>query len=340
MSLIKEGIKKMIVTFYDSRNDVILKYTNGLNNILFIEKEIGQENVMFNIDATNLDSSKLGKFDMIFFYFPHTGTPNKSEYNVSENTNLIQFFLSCCVNIMNKGCEVQIALKGTQPYSTWIDKSLKELPSGIKLVSQLPFDDSYMPGYVHRTTLGDRNSLKKVNNTNASIFSFCTDNNNSTASEDSELQLLTDLCVNVSIVITPDTPDERADDIVRERALEFLPLNQNDGLNKLQIRRLFQAGGENSYLPPSSQINRVLYALEQSGHVFSSNLNNNQMNNNNNNNNNKKKKKKMKNNKKNNKNNKNNNKNNYKSSRPLWWKGVSNCGSSPSTSTTAAPCTI
>eukprot|EP00961_Rhodomonas_salina_P290352 3923403-Rhodomonas_salina.1 len=118
MSIVKQGHTNITVTFFDTREEVLRKYPHAKQHIEYLQSKLSSEKVLFGVDATRLSESNLnlnlGKFDLVLFYFPHTGDPT-----VSSNQALVRGFLGSVLSVLEEGGEVEMALKTTEPYSKW-----------------------------------------------------------------------------------------------------------------------------------------------------------------------------------------------------------------------------
>jgi len=136
----------MVVTFYDHESEVLEKYPEASDNLLAL-REAGVE-VCFGIDACKLDSySDLGLFDVVMFYFPHTGD------SVESNKSLIRGFLSSVGNVVRPGGEVHLAVKSSNPYKKWGVSEIIDA-SDLAVSSKFQVDRDLFPEYIHRTTKG------------------------------------------------------------------------------------------------------------------------------------------------------------------------------------------
>jgi hypothetical protein len=87
-------------------------------NLQLLVKNLGEHSLQFGVDATALGKS-LGYFDLVLFYFPHTGVPNDSSVNVASNRELLRGFLASVPNVLADGAEVHVALKSCYHYDRW-----------------------------------------------------------------------------------------------------------------------------------------------------------------------------------------------------------------------------
>ena len=82
MAIVRQthGFHDVVTTFYDSAETTRAKYPDHDANRQFLEDN-GQ-GVLYNVDATSLMhflAGYGGKYDLVLFYFPHTGVSNTCE---------------------------------------------------------------------------------------------------------------------------------------------------------------------------------------------------------------------------------------------------------------------
>ncbi|KAL3904210.1 MAG: hypothetical protein SGILL_010155, partial [Bacillariaceae sp.] len=115
-AIVREGLKRLQVTFYDSRSTVLLKYPHAKSSLELLEKECAIP-PKYQVDATKIDQLyEAASFDLIFFTFPHTGVSNNSAHNVTSNQTLLRGFHKAARNLIKKEGEIQITLKNGQHY--------------------------------------------------------------------------------------------------------------------------------------------------------------------------------------------------------------------------------
>ena len=83
-SMVEQNVRNVTTTFYDSEAQVIAKYPPAAANIEYLRGH-AHGGVLFGVDARRLTDA-LGKFDVVMFWFPHTGVPNNDSRNVAEHT--------------------------------------------------------------------------------------------------------------------------------------------------------------------------------------------------------------------------------------------------------------
>jgi hypothetical protein len=136
-AIVKRGLPKVQVTFYDSKAQLLKKYPHAAATLTYLQQNC-EEPPRYQVDATTLDKLYPAKlFDLIFFIFPHTGIPNASSHCVESK-------------IIKPDGEIQITLKNGQHYERWQLPELLEKDAGLSLeASQHPLDKSMFPGYKH-----------------------------------------------------------------------------------------------------------------------------------------------------------------------------------------------
>lgn len=113
LGIVEEGRTNILATFYGTREQDFQKYPHAKEILKRLEQKC-KRSPMFSIDATKLHqfADSLGKFDLICFTFPRTGTPNrKSSQNIRTNQALLQGFLTSSRNVLKPSGEIQITLK-------------------------------------------------------------------------------------------------------------------------------------------------------------------------------------------------------------------------------------
>jgi Domain of unknown function (DUF2431) len=107
-AMMKEGIKRLQVTFYDSRQKLMLKYLHCKDSLDLLQK-VCQVPPRFQVDSTKIDSIyPTGSFDLIFFTFPHTDVPNNDKRSITFNQELLRGFLKAAGKILRHNGEIQV----------------------------------------------------------------------------------------------------------------------------------------------------------------------------------------------------------------------------------------
>jgi hypothetical protein len=160
-AIVKEGVVKLLATFYDSRPHLLRKYPHAKTTLAYLESHC-REPPRFQVDATKLDQYNLGTFDLIFFTFPHSGIPNSDPRNMESNQRLLRGFLKSAAKLLKAEGEIQITLKKGEHYDQWKLPSLLDTDGGLQLYSTHALDKSKFPGYKHRLTTGMQGPLTEV----------------------------------------------------------------------------------------------------------------------------------------------------------------------------------
>jgi 25S rRNA (uracil2634-N3)-methyltransferase len=145
----------LVTTFYDDESSTVSKYPEAQKNISYLR--LLQQPVCFKVDATNLilDPPDSPKFDLIIFYFPHTGIPNVVEAeSILSNQNLLMNFFATVGNVLSPTGFVQVALGSGHPYDKWNIIDLIEC-SPLKLHSLTRLKKESYIGYTHCPTIGE-----------------------------------------------------------------------------------------------------------------------------------------------------------------------------------------
>jgi 25S rRNA (uracil2634-N3)-methyltransferase len=167
VAMLQSGIRNLTVSFYDTEAQLCAKYPCAKANLETLRSGLGAERLLFSVDATRLCST-LGSFDIVFFYFPHTGVTGSGDAVRISNQALLRGFFGSVHNVLNPSGEVQVALSTSQFYLSWDLKSL--VPSGMALVGEDPVDKGQFPGYVHRLTKGMAGPMKHVKEKCPKVF--------------------------------------------------------------------------------------------------------------------------------------------------------------------------
>mmetsp|Transcript_22531 Transcript_22531/g.55556 ORF Transcript_22531/g.55556 Transcript_22531/m.55556 type:complete len:361 (+) Transcript_22531:55-1137(+) len=259
-SIVQQGHRNLIATFYDSRKEVLCKYPGAEGNLKILENN-SHGKVLFDVDATRLDQCDhhdLGRaaFDIIFFSFPHTGVPNHDPSNVPSNQALLLNFMRCAVKLLTPTGEILITIKTGLPYDKWQLPRLLGECSEIKLLRTQALDKSLFPGYVHRMT----KTKNKVKDDGAQVFVLGREGDAAAGGAPMVAEMGDRL---LKIVSLP--PIALSDEEVGTTALSILGEIHGAWPTVLDIRWCFDT--EDSLQPDTRQLNRVLYELERRGRL-------------------------------------------------------------------------
>ena len=260
-AIVKKGLRRLQVTFYDRREVVLMKYPHSKETLEYLEKNC-ETTPRFNVDATKIDEIyKPESFDLIFFTFPHTGVPNDTRTNISSNQTLLRGFLKAASKLLRSGGEIQVTLKNGHPYEQWKLPSLLDEKFGLTFQSTHTFEPNLFPGYKHRLTKGMNGSLKVVPNKNGAKVHVFTrpqrqSNNDTTSRTGGQLlfegKLLT--------IVEPSIEGIWDDQELWAETISVLK-HFKTPKNVLEIRRTFDPP------PDTRQLNRVVYNMEREGIV-------------------------------------------------------------------------
>jgi hypothetical protein len=257
VSMIKAGLKRLQVTFYDSRETVLLKYPNAKDNLDFLHNEC-EIPPRYQVDATKIEKLYNPKsFDLIFFTFPHNGISNNSTMNVSSNQALLQGFLRAASNLVRPEGEIQLTLKNGEHYERWKLPDLLEQEAGLQLSSTHKFDQTMFPGYKHRLTNGTAGSMKVVpHKKGAKVYVFSSKTTYPKKNDSISSNLFHGKLVTVVQLTNQSWTDEElwAETVAVLRGFQA-------PRNVLEIRRQLDPS------PETRQLNRVVYAMEKEGIV-------------------------------------------------------------------------
>jgi hypothetical protein len=90
-SIVEQGHKNIIVTFFEPRSRVLELHPTAAGHLNYLEEQLGKDAVKFEIDATKLSTYSLPRFDVVTFFFPHTGVPNQQrEEQLATNKELLR----------------------------------------------------------------------------------------------------------------------------------------------------------------------------------------------------------------------------------------------------------
>ena len=255
-SMVEQSVRNVTTTFYDSEAQVIAKYPPAAANIEYL-REHAHGGVLFGVDARRLTDA-LGKFDVVMFWFPHTGVPNNDSRNVAEHRALFRDFLSTVPSVLQPGGTIQIALKTSAPYDSWRFSDLVDESAGLEIRSTMTVDKSLFPGYVHVLTKGAHGPLVSVKDSGAKLYELAFE-----GSPDSAGARLREMDVGIELVVL--TQANLCDAEVEVRALQILSdvKGQAPFMTVLDVRSRFDP----ALLPDTRQLNRVFYALEEAGRI-------------------------------------------------------------------------
>lgn len=249
--MVKEGLKRLQVTFYDSRNVVLLKYPHCKENLDYLQKEC-ITSPRFQVDATKIDIIyQPGSFDLIFFTFPHTGVPNSDRSNVSSNQALLRGFLNAASKLLRPEGEIQVTLKNGQHYDQWKLPQLLDETAGIQLQSTHNFEPKLFPGYKHRLTNGANGAMKVVHDKHGAkghVFTKKSDRHSKSSNSPFAGKMIT---------IVQQADQGWNDQELWAEVVAVLRMFGPSPKNVLEIRRRLDP------TPDTRQLNRVLYTMER-----------------------------------------------------------------------------
>ena len=274
--LVREGHRLVTATFFDSRDTVLAKYsgTGAAAHLELLERDA--QEVHYGVDATALGSGPgpLGqectsRFDVILFYFPHTGvTPGESGAAVASNRELVRRFLEATPRLLAPGGEVQLAVKSGQPYAKWDVKSLfqaVEKSHELRLLRSFPVNKAQFPGYVHRLTVGSHGHLKEIKNDGGALVYVLSleDAGLAPVGHAGACPTRGGFLVTLVVLVGASLTD------VEVEAGVLGALASPGGCSVasptvLDLRRCF----EESLMPDTRQLNRVVYELVKRGRVL------------------------------------------------------------------------
>ena len=148
---------------------VLAKYPCAKDNLSLLRAKLGNDHLLFGVDATAL-KAVLGLFDIMFFYFPHTGARGAPEMVKRSNQHLLRGFFASVHSVLTTGGEVQVVLSTSPSYSDWDVKSL--VPDGMIPKGEVAVNKVQFPGYVHRLTKGMTGKLKEVTEKEPKVFLY------------------------------------------------------------------------------------------------------------------------------------------------------------------------
>lgn len=274
LAILNSGHVKLTTALYDSKLEAETKYPLAKDILTRLEDEAKglPSPVIYSVDATTLGSGEgpLGtsctcRYDVIVFYFPHTGVPNTNlTLNVGSNRELIKGFLRAAPKLLTKGGQIQLAVKTTQPYSQWrVGEMMTELKVLGWKVQHKDVDKSLYPGYIHRLTKGQSGPLTSVSDSSGTVLYLLEPTSRVTTDP-----LPSPVVLHVALNSAISDADLEADIAEALRAIErdgFTAPGYGppDMVNVLDIRARFHDAAK----PDSRQFNRVLYEMERKGKI-------------------------------------------------------------------------
>jgi hypothetical protein len=157
-AIVSAGHHKICVTFHESREHLLQKYSHARTNLHLFETE-GIEHYI------SVSAASLGElfylhipFDVVMFYFPHVGGDITQPAVLQADRQLICDFLTGASKVLAKDGEIHLAVKVGHTYDTLDVRSLFASHS-LAVAHKLPVDKRQFPGYVHRLTNGGRGSV-------------------------------------------------------------------------------------------------------------------------------------------------------------------------------------
>lgn len=166
----------LMCTTYDSKKQLNKKYPDTVNEHLRILKQIGNNEVRFNVDARELNTNgnagngnsqyrglKGDSFTKIVFNFPNLGMDSSSNGGAklsdsdiaSQHQDLLLGFFKAARECLDTSTssEIHVTTKSAQPYLSWKIPSLAK-QAGLKCGDSVKFNAPCFPGYKHRRTNG------------------------------------------------------------------------------------------------------------------------------------------------------------------------------------------
>lgn len=148
-------------TCLDSKEGLFEKYKpQAEQHIQYLEDE-GQT-VLYDVDATNLDSIKALRkgnlFRAMVFNFPHVGGKSKDvNRQVRFNQELLVKFFTSAIPLIEPSGTIIVTLFEGEPYTLWNIRDLAR-HSGLEVQKSFKFQPDAYPGYSHARTLGNIDS--------------------------------------------------------------------------------------------------------------------------------------------------------------------------------------
>ena len=152
------GCCDVTATCYDGQAELFEKYKpQAEEHVKYLEDE-GQI-VLYNVDATKLDSnktlSKAGLFNHILFNFPHVGGKSTDvNRQVRFNQELLVKFFAAAKKLLALDGTIVVTLFDGEPYTLWNIRDLAR-HSELEVQRSFKFQASAYPGYSHARTLGN-----------------------------------------------------------------------------------------------------------------------------------------------------------------------------------------
>jgi len=150
--------RNMVATSIDTQQDLVKKYSNGIENVREIEERGGL--VLCGIDAKNMSQHfflKTQRFDRIVYNFPHVGFifPEANGCQIKLNKRLVKGFLrNAKVLLRKEEGEIHVSHKDGEPYDKW-DLVRKAEKMGLVLKESVPFCKEKYPGYYNKRAHGN-----------------------------------------------------------------------------------------------------------------------------------------------------------------------------------------
>mmetsp|Transcript_23608 Transcript_23608/g.33875 ORF Transcript_23608/g.33875 Transcript_23608/m.33875 type:complete len:372 (+) Transcript_23608:483-1598(+) len=279
-SIVRSGHKNIVVTFYDSRENVLKKYPSAAENLRYLDENCIEQH--FSADARSIGvgpgplGSNLQKlFDVIMFYFPHVGGDISNESILNQNQELIHGFLICSLHKLAPGGEIHLAVMTKPSYERLDVINLFRKVDNLKIQQEFPVDKSQFPGWVHRLTNGSHGRMASVNDSGSKVYVLSAketptsiapgDNSTTSKSIENELRRLGARI----FVAVPNAPtvmkDCEIDDIfytlLKERKCKPQP-------TVLDLRESMRLILDPAILPDTRTCNRVLTKMKSEGRIY------------------------------------------------------------------------
>lgn len=152
------GCYDVTASCLDSKDQLFEKYKpQAEEHVQYLEDE-GQT-VLYNIDATKLDSIKALRKSSLFrtmlFNFPHVGGKSKDvNRQVRFNQELLVKFFTSAIPLLEPSGTIIVTLFEGEPYTLWNIRDLAR-HTGLEVQRSFKFQPSAYPGYSHARTLGN-----------------------------------------------------------------------------------------------------------------------------------------------------------------------------------------
>jgi hypothetical protein len=255
-AIVKRGLTKVQVTFYDTKTELLRKYPHAAATLQYLQQTC-EEPPRYQVDATALDKIyPASSFDLIFFTFPHTGIPNSDRRCVESNQKMLRGFLQSASKLVKPDGEVQITLKNGEHYERWKLPELLDKEAGLTLEASHPLDKSMFPGYKHRLTLGSTGGrLKEVPDKKGAQVHVFSPNGGSSLKTNSNPAMFSGKLL--TIVEAPEPKTKTWTDEYLWSQVILVLESLCAPADVLDIRRQLQP------IPDTRQLNRILYAMEK-----------------------------------------------------------------------------